>query len=350
VSRPSSPAAALVAATLPGLSSRARRPVTVAAGALAAALVLAGCASGGDSVTDPPADTSAYPVVQIGQAGSVLDAVQTALDNGVSTTTPVDARLVGPFRQLALAQAKEADQRKAKLPKAAAMTSSRLIVPVGHDWPRFFVAVGAQSDAATPVIRVMDSSAARAPYGLWAEAPMLPGATLPETASATNGSPLVDANESGLVAVPADVASSFATYLNDGAKTTTARPFTRSVFSDQLTAQLTKDQKALKPVATVSSTQSTVSGSPTLAIRTQDGGALVVAELTQKYVVTVKKGKGTVKVSDKSLAALAGGKTQFSKSFTRTALEVVVFDVPERGQGRISVVAVQKGDISAALK
>jgi hypothetical protein len=326
------------------------RPLAVGAGALVAALGLAGCAAGGDTVADPPADTSAYPVVEVLQAGSVLQAVQSALDKGVSTKTPVDARVVGPYRDLALAQAKEAVKRKTRVPKPDTMTGTRLIVPVAQAWPRFFVAVGNQSDAATPVIRVLQSASARSPYGVWAEADMLPGATLPETASATNGSPVVAPTESGLVEVPNVVASSYANYLNTGARATATRPFARSVFSDQVTSQLAKDKTALKAVATVSSTQSAVSGGPILAVRTQDGGALVIAQLKQKYVVTVKKGKGKVKVSDKGLAALAGGKKEFAKSFTRTELEVVVFDVPQRGQGKISVVAAQKGDISAVLK
>jgi hypothetical protein len=84
-----------------------------------------------------------------------------------------------------------------------------------------------------------------------------------------------------------------------------------------------------------------------MAIRTSAGGALVIGELRQTYQVKVKKGLGKVKISDPDLAALANGKKQFSTSFTRTADEVVVLNVPPRGKGLITLIAAENGDIKA---
>jgi hypothetical protein len=329
---------------------RAARPALVAV----LAVTLAGCAGGGNQVTEPPRDTTAYPVVAVGQARSVLDAIDGALVRGVAandTPTEVDARLLGPFRELELADAKIAAKRKQKAAKPAQVERLRLIVPTSASWPRFFVAVGNSSAASTPVLRVLSSAAPRAPYGLWAEATMLPGATLPETAPPTTGSPMLPSDADGYVASPEEVLRGFASYLNAGAKTTAKLPYARSIYSDQLLQRLAGDSKALKAVATVSSTHTVgPAEDPPLAIKTADGGALVIGELQQTYLVKIKKGKGSVKISDQDLAALAGGKKQFSTSITRTAVEVVVFTVPPRGKGLITVIAAQKGDVKAVLK
>lgn len=329
-----------------------RTPAAVAvpagAGAVAVLLaVLAGCGSDPQRVTDPAPDPVTYPVVAVGQARSVLDAVDAAVTAGVGpkdTARTVDARLLGPYRELALARARIAAERKAEVPAPVDVERLRLIVPATRSWPRFFVAVGNQSGAATPSLRVLTSATARSPYGLWAEPALLPGATLPETAA---GSVQLAADADGLVLSPKEVLSGFAGYLNAGAKP--SEQFAAGVYSDQLTQRLAADTKALKAVATVSSRHRVGSAGP-LAVRTADGGALVFGELQQTYTITVKKGKGTVDVSDKDLAALAGGKGKIKKSFTRTAVEIVVFDVPLRGKGSIAVIAAQKGDVKAVIQ
>ena len=320
------------------------------AAAVVLALTLAGCTASSHQVADPPADTSAHPVVALGQAGSVLNAVQAALVRGVTakdTASTVDARLVGPFRDLELAQARIAAELKTKAATPSTVQQPRLIVASSQAWPRFFIAVGTTNDAATPVLRVLLSAAPRSPYGLWAEATMLPGATLPLTAPETTGSAVLPADAGGLVATPKEVLSGYAGYLNAGAKTTQSRQFRRGVYSDQLLQALAADRKELKAVATVSSTHTPGPGAP-LALRTADGGALVIGELQQNYVITIKKGKGSVTV-DKNLAALAGGQKKIKKSLTRTAVEVVVFHVPPRGKGVITVIAAQKGDVKAVI-
>jgi hypothetical protein len=326
--------------------------IAATASAAALAVTLCGCAGSGNQVKEPAPDTAAYPVVAVGQARSVLDAVDGALVRGVAandTPTEVDARLLGPFRELELADAKIAAERKRKVAKPDEVERLRLIVPTTATWPRFFVEVGNSNGSSTPVLRVLSSANPRAPYGLWAEATMLPGATLPETAPPSTGSPLLTADATGFVASPQEVLKDFAGYLNDGAKTTASTPFARSIYSDQLLQRLAADRKALKAVATVSSSHA-IGSDPPFAVRTPDGGALVIGELQQTYVVKIKKGKGSVKISDTDLAALAGGKKQFSTSITRTAVEVAVFRVPPQGKGLITVIAAQKGDVKAVLK
>jgi hypothetical protein len=330
--------------------SRSFRPGPLLA-FLAPVFLVAACGSGATEVTDPPPDPAAYPVVAVGQARSVLAAVDAALVRGVDakdTSSTVDSRLLGPYRELALADARVAAERKAKVPAAATMDQLRLIVPTGKTWPRFFVAVGNTGTTSTPVLRVLNSPAPRSPYGLWAETVMLPGATLPETAAAATGSAALAPDADGLVATPKEVLSGFAGYLNGDTSSASSKLFEQSVYSDQLGQRLAGDRKTLKAVATVASTHTVGSAEP-FAVRTADGGALVFGELRQKYTITIKKGKGAVDVTDKDLAALAGGKSKIKKSLTRTAAEIVVFSVPPSGKGLITVIAAQKGDVKAVI-
>jgi hypothetical protein len=326
---------------------RARSAALVAPGL---AVLLAACGSPTRQVSEPAADRAAHPVVAVGQAGSVLNAVEAALVRGVDPKqSAVDARLVGPYRELALAGARIAAARKARPAPPSRVEPARLIVPADRSWPRFFVEAAKGSQSSTYVLRVLSSATPRTPYGLWAEPTLLPGVTLPATAAATTGSVVVAPDTPGLVATPREVLSKYASYLNDGARTTTSRPFRRSIFSDQLLQVLGQERSKLKAVATVSSKHSTTGTDP-FAVRTLDGGALVIGRLQQEHVVTVKKGKGTVRYKDQNLAALAGGKKEFTKQITRTAVEVLVFHVPPAGQGEITVIAAQKGDVKAIAR
>jgi hypothetical protein len=315
-------------------------------------LSLAGCSAAARQVSDPPADRTAYPVVAVGQAGSVLDAVQTAVAHGVTakdTAATADARLIGPYLQLNLAQAKIAAERKKPVAAPARPSTVRLIVPDQVGWPRFFVSVGNNPLSSTPILRVLSSASARSPYGLWAQTAMLPGATLPETAPDAVGSAPLAPDAAGLVATPAEVLSQFASYLNAGAKTTPSAQFRRNIYSDQLIQVLSSERKKLKSVATLTSKHTVGTAAP-MAVRTADGGALVIGELVQTSVLKVKKGKGHVNFTDQDLSALAGGKKEIKKSFTRTSVEVLVFTVPPSGKGLITVVAAQKGDVKAVIK
>lgn len=309
------------------------------------ACAIAGCSGSGERMAQPAAaDSRPYPIVVLPQAQGILDAVDRAVESGVvaRTAEAFGPRVIGPYRDIALAKGRVDAARKVK-PVVPAVERRRLIVPTSTSWPRFFVAVCDVKGQATPALRVMLSQSARSQYGLWAELLMLPGATLPETAAATNGAQALASNATGLEMSPRQVVEAFARYLNSSGKEG-ADDFAPNEFSDQVIKRLANDRKAQAGAATVTSTH-TPDVQSVFALRTADGGALVIGQMTQKYTVKVKSGR-TVTV-DPALGALAGGKTRFTKSFTRTATEVVAFGVPPRGTGPVNVIAAQKGDVSA---
>jgi hypothetical protein len=324
-----------------------RGPRTALAAALAvAALATAACGAGETRVTPVAAEGSGYPVVAVPQAQGILDAVDLAVASGTQkrTAAAFGDRGIGPYRNFALAKGKVEAARKVK-PVVPEFERLRLLVPQATAWPRFFVAVGNVKGQPTPVLRVLVSPTARVQYGLWSELAMLPGATVPQVAGATVGAPALTQDDTTLVLPPRDVVAKFAAYLNSQGKQE-GGTFQRNEFADQVISRFVNDRTKLKSAATVTSTHS-----PDLravfSLRTTDGGAIVVGALTQKYTVTVKRGQPGAKV-DPALAALANGKVQFGKAFTRTAVEVVAFAVPKAGGGPVSVIAAQKGDVAAA--
>jgi len=323
-----------------------------ALGLLLTPLLVSACGRDDLVVSAPAADPQAYPVVDSGQAQAILDAVDQAVEAGVGakdTVRTADTRLSGPYLEIMLAQARVAAGRKSKTPAVAEVSREALTIPVGADWPRFFLAVGSSASASTFLIRVLRSQTAQDPYALWAQAQMLPGATLPE---ATVDASALPGDADGLLLTPVEAVEGFAGYLNGKGKGENAENFRSSEYSDQLLQRLAADQKSLKEVATVTSEHVAADETP-MAMRTDDSGALVVGRLRQTYTVKVKPDSGKVKVKDADLAALAGGEEelQFSRSFTRTAVEVVVLHVPAKdSKERIRVVAAQKGDVKAVVK
>jgi hypothetical protein len=325
-----------------------RRRVVPALGAVAvASLVLAGCSQSEQRVTPVAAEAGGYPAVALPQAAGILDAVDQAVAAGTQkrSADSFGDRVIGPYRNFAIARAKVDSARKVTT-AVPEFERLRLLVPEATAWPRFFIAVGNSTTSATPVLRVLLSPSARTQYGLWSELSMLPGATVPEVASPATGAPALGQEDQSLALSPKDVLTRFATYLNTEGKTE-GRTFRRNTFGDQVVQRYLGDRKKLAAVATVTS-QHTPDLRTVFTLRTADGGAIVIGALTQRYTVAVKSGQPGAKV-DPALAALAGGKVQFGKSFTRTAVEVVAFAVPKRGgEAAATVIAAQKGDIAAA--
>ncbi len=310
----------------------------------------AGAGSSGRSTPGSSAPTGpAVPVVLVSQAEEVLDKVDAAAAE-VARSGRIEAfgaRAVGPYRERLAADLKTRAAADATAAAAAqvvtGMSRDRLIVTSQSGWPRFFVVAGAAPGLPTPVVRVLRSDSARTPYGVWGEPVLLPGATLPEVAPATDGAAALPAGSAGLVASPQDVATGYADTLTKGTSSPSARLFAPDEFRRQVTTRLDADRAGVAAVGTVVS-KHVVRPDGVLAFRTADGGAVVVASIEQTYTVTVRPGAGTVRV-DRALAAL-GGRTSYSKALTRTSVQVVVFSVPASGGGPVRVIAASKGDVA----
>ena len=303
------------------------------------ALLLAGCGSEQPLVAKPAADTRTHPVVAARQATGILDRIDSAL----GSADP--ARVGGPYLEIRTARRKQAQARKLTSPTPPAPGRTRLVVPSSTGWPRFFLAVGQRTGQSTPSLRLLLSQQARAPYQLWADLVMLPGATLPEMPPVDPGAEaLAPSGPADLLRSPLDALTRYADVLTRGPASPDAKSFAPNTFTTQVTGQQQTDRTGLAKIATVTATHAVVPDT-VFAVRTADGGALVVGRLQQKVSIVVKPDAGTVKVSDLDLAALAG-RSVFRKSVTRVSAELVALYVPPAGSTLIDVIAAEKADLT----
>ncbi|HVN11430.1 MAG TPA: hypothetical protein VMT69_05015 [Kineosporiaceae bacterium] len=306
--------------------------------------LLAACSQ---AETGTPAVAPPHPAVLPGQAEHVLAEVDAALARAFPAANPrlLGTRVVGPASRDLTARLSVAAARKHPLTPPGPMTLRRLVLPAPSGWPRWFLAAGTLPGEPTPVLRVLRSVSPRDPYGLWGELSLLPGASLPDLASPQTGTPLIDpADGKGLVDSPSGVVAGYAAALMAG--TTDADGFAPDQFRQQVAGQTAADRRILGAVGTaVVDNVHRPSSDGVLALRTQDGGALVVAALEQLYQIRVQPGQGLVKL-DADLAALAGV-PQIGHRLRRTSVEVLAFQVPPSGGGKVSVIAASKADTSA---
>jgi hypothetical protein len=342
-----------------GSSSPSGSPgAPAAAGSSAARSPGSGSPSSGSPApgsTWAPSGLQPYPAVLPGQGERIADAVDLALAAARTALDPgaAGARVVGPERdvlaaRLRIAAARHTDARTVATAVGDRLAISRLVVPQAGPWPRWFVVAGTSATAPTPTLRLYLSPDARSPYGLWGQLSLLPGATLPEAAAGATGATTLDPVAGDLAMTPAQVAVRYADVLNRGPASDFAAAFAPDTYRTQLNARLGSDRAAILRggLATLTSTHGPVPDA-VFAVRTADGGALVLLALRQRYVVTVTPGKGAV-TADPDLAALAGRST-FSARLDRTASEVLAFRVPAGGRPtQVQLVAAGKADVAAS--
>lgn len=294
-----------------------------------------------------PGPDPAHPAVAPAQAERVLGAVDAALDRAFAARNPrlLGTRVTGPAARTLAARLTVAAKLGRTVPAPGPLVLRRLVLPAAGTWPRWFLAAGQVTGQPTPVLRVLRSLSAREPFGLWGELSLLPGASLPALASPESGTPVLPPDAPGLVMAPQDVATRYAKALTATTPGAPAQGFALDQFREQVAGQLAADRRTLGRIADVD-TLHRASADGSIALRTADGGALVVTVLEQLYRVRVRRpGRGNVTL-DTDLAALAGV-PRVGRSLQRTSVELLAFTVPPAGGGSVALVAAAKGDVSA---
>lgn len=329
--------------------SRGSRPPGVRAGmaAAAVAVLLAGC--GGARTPSAPDDAGQHTVVTPRQAIMITAAVDAAL---VRAATAKDAgaageRAIGPARESLAASIVVATAAKQPVTAPAGPNRPRLLLTRAEAWPRWFVVAGPTAASATPVVRVLHSQEARRPYGLWGQLQLLPGATLPETASATVGLVPAGADAKGYLRTPGEVLTRYVDVLNRGTGSTYAADYAPDAYRAELAQQLAADRKLVAAArAGEFTTRHTLVKDAMFVLPTRDGGALVIGRVDQLYQLSVTPGRGAVRL-DAPLAALARRQV-VTKRLQRRSIELLAFHVPRAGsRDRVTLVAASRTDVAA---
>jgi hypothetical protein len=327
--------------------NRRSRPLAAVVAALVTAALIAGC--GGARTPSVPDEAGQHTAVSPRQAVMILGAVDAALVRA-TTARKVDAaggRSVGPARE-GLAATLRVQTVLRQTPVApAAPTKPRLLLTRTEGWPRWFLAAGTTPASATPVLRVLHSADARSPYGLWAQLQLLPGAALPDMASATVGAVPLAADAGGLRQTPVQVMVRYTELLNRGDASPYRVDFAPDAYRNELAQQLGADRKLFvtAKAGQVTALHKLAPVGP-FALPTRDGGALVIGRVDQRYSVTVAPGRRAVRL-DPQLAALAARQT-VTKKLDRWSVEVVAFYVPKAGSSaKITLIAASRTDVAA---
>ncbi|WP_337061628.1 hypothetical protein [Kineococcus sp. G2] len=331
----------------------ARAPRTTRAAALAACaavLALPACAEL-PAVTAPAAAAGerAALVVQPAQAARVAQAATAPLEAaGDPAATDLDAlaeRVTGP--ELDLRRAAAAVAAAGVTPPAAGaddLDAISSVLPRQDGWPRWFLTVTEPGEDGKPSVVVLRSPSAREPYRVWGTPSLLPGASLPTTGAPADGAAVVAPDEdTNLPMSPRAVAERYADVLLHGDGSEFADLFTADAYRSSVVSSAQEQARALEAAGGSLTQERTLLDDSVVAVRTRDGGALVVAGYRSSVTASGPDGgrPGTLQDVAAALAGRDGGVT----SVTTVLEEVVVFAVPPGG-GQVSVVAVQSGPVS----
>ncbi|WP_432573723.1 hypothetical protein [Kineococcus sp. SYSU DK005] len=323
------------------------------AAACAALLALPACAR----LPAPAAPPAAGPggqaplVVQPQQAARIAAAatgpLAAAADPATADLDALAARTTGPELDLRRAAATIA-AAGATPPAAGADDLDALssVLPRQEGWPRWFLTVTEPGADRKPSVVVLRSASAREPYRVWATPSLLPGASLPTTGAPADGAAVVAADEdANLPMSPRAAAERYADVLLRGDDSAFADQFAPDAYRAGVVGSTEQQTSALEGSGGSLTQERTPLPDPVLAVRTRDGGALVVAGYRSSVTASGPEGGRPGRLQE-AAAALAG-RTDVT-SVTTVVEEVVVLALPP-GRGPVSVVAVQSGPVEVRV-
>lgn len=275
------------------LSVARRRGAARLATACAVVTLLAGC------TTEPPVPEADAPVVAAvvseTQELKILDRVSTVVAQAdqADESSSLAARLSGPALAMREAELKVAAARG----DGEALTDltpqmQQLVLPLDQGWPRSSYGMGVQPQGrGTPVLVAFEQASAREQYKLWGYVQLLPSVTLPRFAEAALGSPAVAADDTSLKVAPATVIEQYASVLSvdqrsqyaDGFADDDLRRFLREYGKLQVDAIEEKDGRGSFTIAYEPTED------PVKAVRTVDGGALVLGALASQETIRAEE-------------------------------------------------------------
>lgn len=308
-----------------------RRGLSLAAAALAAGVLLSGCAEEVPPVLVPEAAPEfAPPAVTEERAKTIFEEVELAI---AASDAAGDAELMRPrvtspaidFR--ATQYALQSATQGAEVPQSLWTDSEVFVITATDSWPRSVLAVSNPSEGSTlRFYLALTQDGPRDPYRLVAWSRLLPGVETPSFATAEIGSAPMTADQEGLVATPTDALTRLAEVMTDPAS-----PSAGEFGDDPFRTFLTSELDGLKQAVVTAGEASTasVAGAPVFAIATADGGALVMG--TVDSTVTLRKTIEGSKLALVGPMASLGGPEDVEDSAVAGYKQMVTLYIPPAG-------------------
>ncbi|UYG15984.1 hypothetical protein BRM3_10100 [Brachybacterium huguangmaarense] len=320
----------------------ARRRLIVGSGAAAVGLALAAC-----SQEETP------PVVQTGEASAtptpVADAdqfTQIMKETSAALTAADEAKDPAKLAPRIVGSAAEFRTRAyeiiAKIPDHAeslATPSAAILVPatsVSGDFPRTAILLVADAvEGGNPFFIPFQQADARSDYATWGWARQLGGVDMPSVEDSSVGATAVAADADGLLVTPADALALYAAVLSNGDGSDPDDKLASDPFAESVHQGIQDERAKLNAnvpansLATIHESYSVHEGE-FAALRSDDGGAIVIGTLRSSRTITVVNG-ATLRYADPESELV--GKTSFTKEFVRDYGEVVALHVPTADSG-----------------
>lgn len=291
---------------------------------------------GGEASDDRPAVTPAVTVPQMERIMRRVAVFTTEVDESRDAERLTE-RFTGPALEARQANYKirgvNADHPK--LPAIPAAPLTLTLPQQASGWPRTVLTIAQNSDDETvaPTALVLQQETPRDNYKILYATALVPDADVPEVAPASIGAPPINPEFKGLVMPTGQVATAYADVLLKGSESEFAEFFDTE--NDPILAQLGPEgQQAIAadlPETADIAFSNAVGDSPTVALATNDSGALVTVSLTQTEKVTPNDG-GTIGFEAGAPgAALSGFDEKSAKGVQREIGIQLMFYVPAIG-------------------
>lgn len=299
--------------------------------ALAAVLVLAGCATplpvpSPDPVpaVPPPTLTAEQVRAVLGDVGAVLEEADGELDEKILARRVAGPALTIRTAEYTVNRALEDDAELVTVPT----TDSTIVVPTTETWPRSVLVVTEQpEDLQSPRLLVLTQQTPREDYLLTSWSRLLPDRQVPPTFVPEVGSVPLPLDAEGLVATPAEVGEMYADVIKDGDDSPHAVLFGEDVFRERLALVREQYEKIAEQAGGKFTERYTPEVEQTVAVSTADGGAIVVVPFTSRTRITTDERELSLGRAERALL----GKRTVGKRATFTWTGVVTFVVPPEG-------------------
>lgn len=351
----------------PGLG---RRGLLLGAGGILVSGVLSACSQEEDIPPAPPTGpelAAPTPIADAGQFGTYVEEVNSAL---VSADEALDADELAPrvtgsaasFREKMYAMIKEDDAWKDSL----STPSAELIVPMtstSEEFPR--TVLGLVSDSAesgVPFFMVLQQQDAKSPYTTWGWAQQAQDVEMPTVPSDLVGSEPVALDADGLVSTPSDALALYAKVLSDGDAADPDDILAENPYQTNVHAQIQAEREMLNQVqnaedadrdeyATIKEVY-TVGEEEFAGLRTDDGGAIVMATFTSTRTMTLLNEATVTLDSDNELYGryieLIGTSTLTEKFVRSFGTTVALFIPSAEAGGQIQPIGATRVPLGAS--
>lgn len=323
-----------------------RRGLFLGAGGLLVSGLLAACGSEPEPPAAPPTGkelSAPTPVQTTEQFSRIVPEVNAAV---VAADEARDAELLAPrvsgsaveFRTAAYEMIEKAEEWAEEL----RVPGTELIVPmtsVTAEFPRVAIALVEDSveEGGVPYFMALQQADAKSPYSAWGWAQQSVGVEMPLVANAVVGSEQVTAATEGLVMTPAEALALYAKVLTDGDAADpddllAPNPFQTGTHEriqterDELNAGVEWDE-----AATIKETYS-VKDDEFAGLRTDDGGAVVMATLLSSRKVSIKDG-ATMRYAEDNKYTKVIGKKEFTSQYVREFGTHIALFIPSAEAG-----------------